>query len=351
MGSGGVALASRNTGPRVMASNQREPLMAMLSPVTAAVLLAPLIGPAAAADPTAPYPSRPVRIITGSPGSTSDLSARIVGQKFAEGIGFQGVVDNRAGAGGIIGNETCAKAVPDGYTLCIGHVGTHASAPSTFKNLHYDPVRDFAPISNIVTVGIVLVVNPSVPSTNLRDFVAYAQSKRGAVNFGSPGGATSGHLTGELFNMVTKAGMTHVPYKGAGFAVTGVLSGETQASFLATSTAAIQVRAGKLRPLAVIRKTRYAAMPDVPSTAEAGYPDLESNAWFALFAPAQTPKAIVAKLNAEVHRALAQPDVKELLVRQYAEGTPTSPTELGDLVKRELEKWTKVVVAAGLQRS
>lgn len=316
-----------------------------------AVTLAPHVGPVLAADAAANYPTRPMRIITGSPGSTSDLSARIVGQKFSDRLGFQGVVDNRAGAGGIIGNETCAKASPDGYTLCIGHVGTHASAPSTFKNLQYDPVRDFAPISNIVTVGIVLVVHPSVPSTNLKDFVAYAQSKRGAVNFGSPGGATSGHLTGELFNMVTKAGMTHVPYKGAGFAVTGVLSGETQASFLATSTAAIQVRAGKLRPLAVIRKTRFPAMPDVPSTAEAGYPDLESNAWFGLFAPAKTPREIVMKLNAEIHRALAQPDVKEMLTRQYAEATPTTPEQFLEHVKSELKKWTQVVTAAGLQRS
>jgi tripartite-type tricarboxylate transporter receptor subunit TctC len=303
------------------------------------------------ADTAAGYPNRPMRIITGSPGSTSDLSARLIAQKFGERLGFQGVVDNRAGAGGIIGNETCAKAAPDGHTLCIGHVGTHASAPSTFKNLQYDPIRDFAPISNIVTVGIVLVVHPSMPSTNLKDFVAYAQSKRGGVNFGSPGGATSGHLTGELFNMVTKAGMTHVPYKGAGFAVTGVLAGETQASFLATSTAATQVRAGKLRPLAVIRKTRFAAMPDVPSTAEAGYPDLESNAWFGLFAPAKTPKAIVATLNAEIHRALQQPDVKEILVRQYAEATPTTPVAFAEYVKSELQKWTKVVVDAGLQRN
>ena len=309
------------------------------------------VAQALAADPAANFPTRPMRIISGSPGSTADLSARLVGQKFAERLGYQAVVDNRAGAGGIIGNETCAKSNPDGYTLCIGHVGTHASAPSTFKNLQYDPIRDFAPISNIVTVSIVLVVHPSVPAANLKDFIAYAQSKKGAVNFGSPGGATSGHLTGELFNMVTKSGMTHVPYKGAGFAVTGILAGETQASFLATSTAAVQVRAGKLRPLAVIRKTRYPAMPEVPSTAEFGYPELESNAWFGLFAPAKTPRAIVAKLNTEVVRALQQPDVKEILTRQYAEGTPTTPEEFAALVKSELVKWTKVVTDAGLQRN
>jgi tripartite-type tricarboxylate transporter receptor subunit TctC len=308
-------------------------------------------GAAVAADTTAGFPNRPMRIITGSAGSTSDLSARLVAQKFSERLGQQTVVDNRAGAGGIIGNEICAKSNPDGHTLCIGHVGTHASAPSTFKNLQYDPIRDFAPISNIVNVGIVLVVHPSVPANTLKELIAYAQAKRGAVNFGSPGGATSGHLTGELFNQVTKAGMTHVPYKGAGFAVTGVLAGEVQAAFLATSTAATQVRAGKLRPIAVIRKTRFPPMPDVPSAAEAGYPDLDANAWFGLFAPAKTPKEIVSKLNAEVIRALQQPDVKEMLARQNAEAAPTTPEEFGAYVKSELRKWTKVVTDAGLQRN
>ena len=304
----------------------------------------------AAADPTANFPIRPMRIITGSVGSTSDLSARLVGQKFSERLGHQTVVDNRPGAGGIIGNEICTKSAPDGHTLCIGHVGTHASAPSTFKNLQYDPLKDFAPISNIVNVGIVLVVHPSVPSTNLKDFVAYSQSKKGAVNFGSPGGATSGHLTGELFNQVTRAGMTHVPYKGAGFALTGVVAGEVQAAFLATSTAAIQVRAGKLRPIAMVRKTRFPAMPDVPSTGESGYPELEANAWFGLFAPAKTPRPVVARLNAEVLRALSSPDVKEVLARSSAEAVPTSPEELAAHVKSELEKWAKVVRDAGLQR-
>jgi tripartite-type tricarboxylate transporter receptor subunit TctC len=303
-----------------------------------------------AADAAANYPTRPMRIIAGSVGSTSDLSARVVAQRFGERLGFQGVVDNRSGAGGIIGNEICSKSPPDGHTLCIGHVGTHASAPSTFKNLQYDPIRDFEPISNIVNVGVVLVVHPSMPANNLKELIAHAQSKKGAVNFGSPGGATSGHLTGELFNQVTKAAMTHVPYKGAGFAVTGVVAGEVQAAFLATSTAATQVRAGKLRPIAVISKKRFSAMPDVPSTGESGYPDLDANAWFGLFAPAKTSKAIIAKLNGEVIRTLSLPDVKELLARQSAEPAPTTPEEFGAFVKAELTKWTKVVTDAGLQR-
>jgi tripartite-type tricarboxylate transporter receptor subunit TctC len=301
-----------------------------------------------AADPAAGYPSRPVRIITGSPGSTSDLSARFIAQKLTEAWGQQVVVDNRAGAGGIIGNKIAARSAPDGHTLVIGHVGTHASAQSLFKNLAYDPVRDFAPISNIVNVGIVLVVHPSVPATNLKELIAYAQTKPGGINYGSPGGGTSGNLTGELFNIVTKAKMQHIPYKGAGFALTGVVAGETQASFLSTATAAPQIRIGKLRAIVVIRKTRFPAMPEVPSAAEAGYPDLEANAWFGLFAPAKTPRPIVTKLNREIVRVLSLPDTKEFLLKQSAEAIPTTPEEFGAFVKSEIAKWTKVVKETGL---
>lgn len=306
--------------------------------------------PASAAqggDPASGYPARPIRIITGSPGSTSDLAARFIAQKFTERWGQQAVVDNRPGAGGIIGVEIAAKSAPDGQTLVIGHVGTHASAPALFKNLAYDPVRDFAPLSNLVNVAIALVVHPSVPATNLKDFVAYAQSKPGGINYGSPGGGTSGNLTGELFNLVTKAKMQHVPYKGAGFALTGVVAGETQASFLSTATAAPQIRAGKLRAIAVIRKTRFPGLPEVPSAAEAGYPELEANAWFGLFAPAKTPRAIVAKLNQEIVRVLAIKENKELLLKQGAEAAPTSPEEFAAYVKSEIAKWARVVKDSG----
>ena len=293
------------------------------------------------------YPTRPIRIITGSPGSTSDLAARFIAQKFGERWGQQGVVDNRPGAGGIIGVEIGAKSAPDGYTLIIGHVGTHASAPTLYKNLKYDPIRDFEPISNLVNVAIVLVTHPSAPGPTLKEFVAAARAKPGAYNHGSPGAGTSGHLTGELFNQVTKANLVHVPYKGAGFALTAVVAGEVQASFLSTATAAPQVKAGKLRPLAVIRKTRFVGMPDVPSAAESGFPDLDSNAWFGLFAPAKTPKAIVQKVNAEVARVMALPEVKDALLSQGAEAVSTTPEEFGAYVKSETVKWTRVVQQSG----
>ena len=293
------------------------------------------------------YPNRPIRIITGSPGSTSDLSARFVAQKLTERWGQQAVVDNRAGAGGIIGVEIGARAAPDGYTLIVGHVGTHASAPVLHKNLSYDPIRDFAPISNLVNVAIVFVVHPGMPAQNLQEFITYAQSKPGVVNFGSPGAGTSGHLTGELFNLVTKVRMTHIPYKGAGFAVTANVAGEIQASFLSTATAQPHVKSARLRPLVVVRKTRFAGMPDVPSAAESGFPDLDSNAWFGLFAPARTPKVLIARLNKEVADALNNKQVKDVLLAQGAEAAPTTAEDFGAYVKSEAVKWARVIKESG----
>jgi tripartite-type tricarboxylate transporter receptor subunit TctC len=299
------------------------------------------------AQPKDNYPNRPIRVITGSAGSTSDLSARFVAQKLTERWGQQAVVDNRPGAGGIIGVEIGARAAPDGYTLIVGHVGTHASAQVLHKNLGYDPIKDFEPISNLVNVAVVFVVHPSMPSNNLKDFIAYAQAQGGKVNFGSPGAGTSGHLTGELFNLVTKARMTHIPYKGAGFAVTANIAGEVQSSFLSTATAQPHVKAGRLKPLVVVRKTRFSGTPDVPSSVEAGFPDLDSNAWFGLFAPARTPKHLIMRLNKEVADALNTPQVKDALLVQGAEVAPTSPEEFGAYVKAEAVKWARVVKESG----
>jgi len=301
----------------------------------------------ALAQPKDGYPNRPIRVITGSPGSTSDLAARFVAQKLTERWGQQVVVDNRPGAGGIIGVEIGARAAPDGYTLIVGHVGTHASAQVLHKNLGYDPIRDFEPISNLVNVAIVFVVHPSMQSNNLKDFIAYSQASAGKVNFGSPGAGTSGHLTGELFNLVTRARMTHIPYKGAGFAVTANIANEVQSSFLSTATAQPHIKAGRLKPLVVVRKTRFSGMPDVPSSVEAGYPDLDSNAWFGLFAPAKTPKALIARLNKEVADALNTQQVKDILLGQGAEVAPTSPEEFGAYVKSEAVKWARVVKESG----
>src|SRR5215813_13733454 len=203
-----------------------------------AIMWAPAVAAAtgAGANAVQDYPNHPVRLITGSPGSTSDISARFVGQKLSERWGQQVIVDNRPGAGGIIGAEIGAKAAPDGYTLTVGHIGTHASAQFLFKNLGYDPIKDFAPISQMTNSGIALVVNAAVPAKDLKQFVALARAKEGGVNYGSAGGGTSSQLSGELFNQMTGARLVHIPYKGAGFALTALVSGETQAAFLSTTT-------------------------------------------------------------------------------------------------------------------
>jgi tripartite-type tricarboxylate transporter receptor subunit TctC len=302
-----------------------------------------------AADPAADYPNRPVRLITGSPGSTSDFSSRFVAQKLFERWGQQVVVDNRPGAGGIIGTEIGASAAPNGYTLTVGHIGTHASAQFLFKKLPYDPIKDFAPITLMTVSGIALAVHPSVPAKDLKAFVAYAKSKPGGVNYGSAGGGTSSQLSGELFNQMTGAKLIHIPYKGAGFALTGLVSGETQAAFLSTTTIAIQARAGKVRPLAVLSEKRFPAAPDIPSSVEAGFPGLDANVWFGLFAPAKTPRAIIMKINKDVVTALQLPEAKAALLAQGAESSPTTPEEFDRFVKSEITKWGKVIKAAGIK--
>jgi len=304
---------------------------------------------AGAANPAASFPDHPVRLIAGSPGSTSDFSSRFIAQKLTEKWGQQVIVDNRPGAGGIIGAEIAAKAAPDGYTLINAQIGTHASAQFLFKKLNYDPEKDFTPISLLTISGITLAVHPSVPAKNLKEFVAYAKSKPGGVNYGSAGGGTSSQLSGELFNQMTGANLVHIPYKGAGFALTGLVAGETQAAFLSTTTIAIQAKAGKVRPLAVLSEKRFPAAPDIPSSVEAGFPGLDANVWFGLMAPAKTPKAIIAKINKDVVAALETPEAKAAMLAQGAEPAPMTPEEFGRFWKAEIAKWGKVIKTAGIQ--
>ncbi|HKA43855.1 MAG TPA: tripartite tricarboxylate transporter substrate binding protein [Burkholderiales bacterium] len=316
-----------------------------------AIMWAPAVAAAtgAGANAVQDYPNHPVRLITGSPGSTSDIAARFVGQKLSERWGQQVVVDNRPGVGGIIGAEIAANAVPDGYTLFVGHIGTHAAAQFLFKKLAYDPVRDFAPISLMTNSGIALVVHSSVPAANVKEFVAYAKAKPGGVNYASAGGGTSSQLSGELFNQMTGARLVHIPYKGAGFALTALVSGETQAAFLSTTTANAQVKAGRLRALAVLSEKRFSAAPDIPSAPEAGFPGLDSSVWFGLFAPAKTPGTVVSKVNRDVVYSLNLAEAKSALAAQGAEAVPTTPEEFGAFLKREIDKWGKVIKAAGIK--
>ena len=323
--------------------------MKSMSFKTAGLFLLMALAVHSAHSATEAYPTRPVRLITGSPGSTSDISARFIAQKLGERWGQQVVVDNRPGAGGIIGAEIAARAVPDGYTLFNGQIGTHASPQFLFKKLAYDPIKDFAPIGQLTTSGIALVVNQQVPSRDLKEFVAYAQSRQGGLSYGSAGGGTSSQLSGELFNQITGAKLVHIPYKGAGFALTGVVSGEVQAAFLSTTTVAAQVKAGKLRALAVLSNARFSASPEIPTAAEQGFPGIDSTVWFGLFAPANTKDAIIQKISQAVGEIMRTPDARTLLLSQGAEPMPSTPQEFDRFLRQEITKWGKVIKAAGIQ--
>ncbi len=303
---------------------------------------------AIAADAAANYPDKPVRIVTGSPGSTSDFAARYIAQKLTDRWGKQVVVDNRPGAGGIIGAEIVAHSAPDGYNLIVGQIGTHASPQFLFKKLAYDPIKDFVPITGLTNSGIALTINGSVPVNTTKEFVAFAKAKPGSVNYASAGGGTSSQLSGELFNQMTGAKLVHIPYKGAGFALTAVVSGETQAAFLSTTTASVQVKAGKLKALAVMSPKRFAAAPDIPSITEAGFPGIESSVWFGLFAPAGTARTIIDKINRDIVAILKTPEAAQALLNQGAEPMPMTPKEFDGFLEAEIAKWGKVIRAAGI---
>ena len=309
-----------------------------------ALALACALGAAVeAADVQQTFPNRPVRLVTGSTGSTADITARFIGQKLAERWGYQVVVDNRAGAGGIIGGEIVARSAPDGHTLIVSGVNMQVSAPLLFKNLPFDPVKDFAPVSLLTNSGLVMVVPPSLPADNLREFIAYAKKKSEGVNYSSAAIGTSSHLTGELFAQTTGVKLNHIPYKGTGFSLNALFTGEVQVAFLSTTTTSGQVKSGKLKALALLSAKRFSATPDIPTSLEQGFPGLESYVWFGLFAPARTPKALIAKINRDIVAILQLPEARETLAVQGAEAVPTTPEEFAVFQKNETAKWGKVI--------
>lgn len=304
--------------------------------------------PALGADPAQNFPSKPIRIMGQGAGSTADYLSRFIGQKLTERWGQQMVVDNRAGAGGTISTDIVAKATPDGYTLVMGHAGTHVSAVSLYKNLPYDPLKDFSPITRVASLVTVLVTHPSVPVSNVQELIAYARQKND-LSYASAGNGTISHLTGELFKQVAGVDIQHVPYKSAGFALTAIISGETQVSFLSPVTAYAQLKSGKVKALAVSSRERFIGAPDIPSATEAGIPGMEAELWFGLFTTAGTPKPIVAKLNREIVAILRSPEVKDAILTRGAIVTPSTPEELTAWVKSELKKWTPIIKAAGIK--
>jgi tripartite-type tricarboxylate transporter receptor subunit TctC len=297
----------------------------------------------------ADYPSRPVRLIVPFPaGGTTDIFARLIGDRLSKSLGQQFVIDNRGGAGGNIGSDAVAKADPDGYTLLMGTVGTHAINHSLYTRMPYDALRDFAPVAFVAGVPNVLVVNPkNIKATTVQEFIAEAKSTPRKFNMASSGNGTSIHLSGEMFKQMTGVDFVHVPYRGSGPAVNDLLAGQVDLMFDNLPSSIGHIRAGTLRAIAVTSAQRSPALPDVPAIAEAGVPGFEASSWFALFAPVKTPREIVDKLNAEVLKALDDPEVQKRFAEVGGEIRKQSPQEFGAFVKGELEKWAQVVKASG----
>ena len=316
---------------------------------TSTIALATLAAIAALPAAAQTYPNRPIRLVVpSSPGGGTDITGRIVASKLSEQLGQQVVVDNRAGAGTIIGIEIAAKAPPDGYTLLMG-LSTLAINPSMYAKLPYDALRDLAPISLAVLSPNILTVHPSVPAKTVKEFIALAKARPGTITFGSAGQATSPHLSGELLKVLAKIDIVHVPFKGSGQSVISSLAGEIAANFPSVPTAIPYIKAGKLRGLGVTMAKRTAALPDVPSIAEAGVPGYEATQWFGMLAPAGTTRPIIDRLNHEMVKLLKSPEIRDRLIADGTDPAPTTPEEFAAYIKSETEKWTKVIKAAGIK--
>lgn len=323
--------------------------MTRTASVAAATALALSLGAVPAAHPQTQYPSRPVRlVVTFPPGSGADIMARIIGQKLSDSLGQQFVIDNRAGASGIIGTELAARAAPDGYTI-IMVTSSHTINGSVYAKLPYDPVRDLAPITQLASTPYLMVVHPSVPAKSVAEMVALAKSKPGQINYATGGIGVGSHLAGELLKAMAGIDIVVVPYKGAPQATADVVAGQVHMSFSTMPTGLPLVRAGKLRALAVTSAERVPATPEIPTIAESGVPGFEVNTWQGMLAPAATPRAIIARLNGEAVRALQQPDVQERLTTQGYRTVGNSPAEFAIVIKNEIAKWAKVVKAAGIK--
>jgi tripartite-type tricarboxylate transporter receptor subunit TctC len=294
------------------------------------------------------YPNRTIRLVVPFPaGGTTDLLARAASQKLTESLGQAVVVDNRPGAAGTLGADIVAKSSPDGYTLLMGTVGTHAINASLYSKMPYDHVKDFTPIVLVAAVPNVLVVNPSVPVKSVGDLIKLAKAKPGAINFASSGAGTSIHLSGELFKTMAHVDMTHVPYKGSAPALTDLIGGQVQVMFDNLPSSLPQIKAGKLRAVAVTSLKRAPALPDVPTISESGLPGVEASSWFGVLGPAGTPAPVVARINSEINKWLQSPEAREQLIAQGAEAAGGTPENFALHIRAETEKWAKVVKASG----
>lgn len=312
------------------------------------VLLAVLCAAAGAVQAADAYPARPVRMIVAyPPGGGTDQVGRVMADQLTQTLGQQVVVDNRGGATGNIGTELAARAVPDGYTLLMGNVAPNAVNVSLFKKLGFDPVKDFSPVSLVAITPNILVAHPSQPVKTIKELLALAKAKPGALNFPSAGVGSSSHLAGELLKSLAKIDMVHVPFKGGGPALVAMISGEVQIMFATMPAAMPHVKSGKARAIAVTTAKRSQAMPELPTIAEAGVAGYEASTWYGLLAPAKTPKPVVDRLHTDTVKILAGPARQRLEVQGF-EPVGGTPAEFGAYIKSEIVKWAKVIKDANI---
>jgi tripartite-type tricarboxylate transporter receptor subunit TctC len=313
----------------------------------AALAAATLVSLGAAAQT---YPAKPIRMIVGfAPGGGTDVVARVISQKLSEWYGQQVIVENRAGATGTIGADVVAKSAPDGYTLIMGHVNSHAIAPSMFKKLPYDALRDFAPVAYVGYVPNVLVVHPSVPARSMKELIALAKAKPGGLNYASSGTGSTQHLAGEMFKQLAGVDIVHVPYKGSGQAIGDLLAGTVSMNFDTMPPVIDHIKGGRLRALAISTPRRIAQLPDVPTFAEEGMSGFDVTNWYGVMAPAGTPREIVNKLNADINKAMQVPEVRARLEQVGTQMREGSAADFENFQKAEVTKYAKLVKDAGIQ--
>ena len=300
---------------------------------------------AAAADN---YPSKPVRMIVGfAPGGGTDTTARPIAQKLGELLGQQVIVDKRPGAGGNIATDIVSKSNPDGYTILMGTIAALAINPGLYSQLPFDPEKDLAPVTQAVDSTNVLSLHPSVAAGSVKELIALAKTK--SLSFGSSGVGGTGHLAGELFNVMAGTKLVHIPYKGGGPAMIDLVGGQVQLVFATGASAVPQIKNGKIKGIAVTTLKRSALMPELPTIAESGLPGFDANNWYGVMVPAKTPRAIINRLNAETIKVLSMPDVKTFLFNQGLDAAPTTPEAFGAYIKSERSKWAKVIKTAGVK--
>ena len=323
----------------------RRTLMCTLAVCAAATALAPLAH-AQAGD----YPNRPIKLIVPfAPGGSTDIVARLLADKMGQILGKAVVVDNKGGAGGSIGADAIAKSAPDGYTIGMATVSTHGANPAIYARLPYDPVKDFAPITNVMSVPSVFVVHPSVPAKSMKEFVALAKAEPGKYSFATPGAGSLGHANMENFMNLAGIQLLHIPYKGSGQAITDALAGQVNAMTDNLPSMLPNIQSGKLRPLALLALKRSPMLPDVPTYGELGYPGMGDGGWFGLVAPAGTPKDIVAKLNAAAHKAMAMPDYLEKQKGISGESMANTPEQFAKQIDAAIARYTAVAKRANIK--